>query len=103
VAELTLYGKFVELPERLFFRRFHKDSGSWKRGDTAHEAKHYHASNKNGRVSFPGWSSHLHYIAAVRSSPLPLKSKIRLFRTLLRRMSWDRQILGSELMNCLRH
>ena len=28
LAELALYGKFVELPDRLFYRRFHKDSGN---------------------------------------------------------------------------
>src|SRR5262249_54018611 len=27
LAELSLYGKFSELPQRLFFRRFHKESG----------------------------------------------------------------------------
>jgi glycosyltransferase involved in cell wall biosynthesis len=36
LAELTLYGKFYELPDRLFFRRFHKDSSSWARNDDTH-------------------------------------------------------------------
>ena len=99
LAELTLYGKFVELPERLFFRRFHQDSCSWKRGDANHEAKRYHAIGMPGRVKFPKWRSHLRFIAAVRSSPLPLGSKMRLYRTLLRRISWDRQALGGELVS----
>ena len=43
LAELSLYGKFHELPHRLFFRRFHQDSGSWKRGDAEHEERRYHA------------------------------------------------------------
>jgi glycosyltransferase involved in cell wall biosynthesis len=96
LAELTLYGKFVELPERLFFRRFHKDSGSWKRNDPAHEARTYHASSA-ARVRFPKWRAHLRFIGAVKSSPLPLKAKLRLYRFLLRRMRWDRQTLRSEL------
>jgi glycosyltransferase involved in cell wall biosynthesis len=46
LAELTLYGKYCELPERLFYRRFHKTSGSWKRGDKDHEATYYLAAAK---------------------------------------------------------
>ena len=33
LAELSLYGSSSSMPHRLYFRRFHQDSGSWKRGD----------------------------------------------------------------------
>jgi glycosyltransferase involved in cell wall biosynthesis len=95
LAELTLYGKFYELPERLFFRRFHKTSGSWKRGDAQHEAKHYHGSARQ-----PGmrtWRGHLGLFAAVSASPLPSRSKLKLYRRLARRMVWDRHDLIGEL------
>lgn len=101
LAELALYGKFYELPERLFFRRFHKDSGSWKRGDAAHEARRYHASNKP-RVAYSSWRKHSGFLRAVASSPLPLTSKIRLFAFLLRRMQWDRKQLCGELIASLK-
>jgi glycosyltransferase involved in cell wall biosynthesis len=106
LAELTLYGKFIELPERLFFRRFHKDSGSWKRGDVshnqeAHDAKTYYASNE--RVRLAKWRAHIHFLGAVKSSPLPLKSKFRLYRYLLRRIRWDRNALYKELIKELRN
>jgi glycosyltransferase involved in cell wall biosynthesis len=102
LAELTLYGMFYELPERLFFRRFHKDSGSWKRGDPnldsdAHNEKTYYASGRAGRVRYPKLRAHRYFFGAVKSSPLPLKSKLRLYRYLLRRMRWERQTLCSEL------
>ncbi|MEP6607262.1 MAG: glycosyltransferase [Burkholderiaceae bacterium] len=96
LAELSLYGKFVELPHRLFFRRFHKDSGSWKRGDAEHEARRYHASGAKS-VGFNKWHRHLGFFSAVRRSPLGLKSKMRLYRYLWLRMIWDRRDLGAEL------
>lgn len=100
LAELTLYGKFFELPDRLFFRRFHNESGSWKRGDVAHEARRYHASG--ARVRFTKWKSHLRFFSAVRRSPIPPNSKARIYRHLLQRMIWDRRSLRTELTDYAR-
>jgi glycosyltransferase involved in cell wall biosynthesis len=102
LAELTLYGKFYELPERLFFRRFHENSGSWRRNDPtldadAHNAKTYYASGKSGRVRYPKLRAHLCFFGAVESSPLPWRSKQQLYVYLLRRMRWDWEALRTEL------
>lgn len=108
LAELTLYGKFVELPDRLFFRRFHKDSGSWKRGDAdhdaaAHDARTYYPSPAvRARVRFPKWRARLGFLGAVRSSPLPMRSKSRLYWQLIRRMKWQWRPLCSEVVHELR-
>jgi glycosyltransferase involved in cell wall biosynthesis len=107
LAELALYGKFVELPERLFFRRFHKDSGSWRRGDPtldadAHNARTYYASGAAGRARFPLLRAHLRFFAAVRTSPLPWQSKLKLYRYLSRRMRWDWRNLQAELARAMR-
>lgn len=100
LAELALYGKFFELPARLFFRRFHKDSGSWKRGDKEHEAHRYHAAGTK-RI-WSKWPQHFGFFSAVMRSDLPLQSKVRLFRFLSRRMIWDRGTLFNELTTYLR-
>ena len=100
LAELTLYGKFFELPQRLFFRRLHKDSGSWKRGDADHEARRYHAARARQR-GFNKWRRYAGFFSAVSRSPLALKSKLRICRYLLRRMVWDRHDLVTELTHCL--
>jgi glycosyltransferase involved in cell wall biosynthesis len=97
LAELTLYGKFFELPHRSFFRRFHKDSGSWKRDDANHQAKRYHAAGA-GPERLKTWRFDLSFFGAVNGSPLPKASKMRLYRYLLRRMIWHRDSLVSELV-----
>jgi glycosyltransferase involved in cell wall biosynthesis len=96
LAELTLYGTFYELPERLFFRRFHKTSGSWKRADAKHQAKHYHGAGSRGG-GMTRWRGHLGFFSAVRTSPLPLRSRARIYRRLLKRMVWDYRELLNEL------
>ena len=105
LAELTLYGKFFELPHRLFFRRFHKDSGSWKRGDPTrdpqHDARLYHAAGAR-RATLTKWRCHLGFFSAVSRSPLPLKSKMRLYWHLTHRMIWDRRDLAWELAHYAR-
>jgi glycosyltransferase involved in cell wall biosynthesis len=104
LAELSLYGKFCELPHRLFFRRFHKDSGSWKRGradrDPDHDAKRYYAAGAS-RFPFQTWNCELGFFSAVNSSPLPLASKLRIYRHLAKRMIWYRQSLVGEVLRYL--
>ncbi len=101
LAELSLYGKFFELPERLFFRRLHKDSGSWKRGDAEHEARRYHASGARA-IGFSRWRRHSGFFSAVRRCPLPLNSKTRLYRYLWQRLMWDRRELAVEVTQYVR-
>lgn len=96
LAELTLYGKFYELPERLFYRRFHETSGSWNKTDPQHSVKYYLATNS--RDAWRKWHGHLAYFAGVRTSPLPLRSKLRLYKVLLREMVWDRDDLLNEML-----
>ena len=74
LAELSLYGKFFELPHRLFFRRFHQDSGSWKRGDPEHEARRYHASGVR-HIGFNKWHRHLAF--SVSGAKLPSSAEVQ--------------------------
>jgi glycosyltransferase involved in cell wall biosynthesis len=101
LAELTLYGKYYELPERLFYRRFHETSGSWKRGDKQHQDKFYHAADRK-RTGLPRWRGELGRLRAVARSPLPLKSKLHLHRYQLRHMRWSRDLLFGELVGYAR-
>jgi len=101
LAELTLYGKFYELPERRFFRRFHQTSGSWKRGDREHEAKRYYGASSK-RYFLKTWRSYRAFAVAVRSAPIPFRSKVTLNAFLLRRAFWSRSDLSMELVDYLR-
>ncbi len=101
LAELALYGKLYQLPERLFYRRFHPTSGSWKRGNSSHEAMYYHA-DRSRKTGMRAWHSHVGLFSAVNAGPLPLRAKASLNVYLLQRMSWDRRNLFLELWDTLR-
>jgi len=96
LAELTLYGKFYELPQRLFYRRFHEKSGSWKRGDAKHEAALYYGTND--RMRLKQWRTHMGLFAAVHRAPLSAAARWRLYGYLARRMGWDAAELSHELL-----
>lgn len=100
LAELSLYGKFCEVPKFQFFRRFHEDSSSWKRGNEAHEARRFYAANVR-KIPFNAWRFHWTYVSAVLRSPLGLIAKAKLVGYLVRQMYWDRQSLCADLRSAL--
>lgn len=96
LAELVLYGRFYEIPERLFFRRFHKDSSSWARNDDAHQARRYHAAT-SPLMMLATWRQHGAFFRAVRGAPIAFGDRLSLYRYLARRLRWDRARLAREL------
>ena len=100
VAELAIYGKFFEVQEYLFFRRFHEDSSSWARQDADHQKRRFHSA-KTQNIKLIHWAAHGEYFNTVRHSPFSWGEKNRLYRFLLRRMMWERGRLLGELRNKL--
>lgn len=96
LAELSLYGRFYELPQRLFFRRMHPDASSWARTDLARQAEFYDPGKSRGIV-LHGLRQHLAYLGAVHRAPISSREKVVLYRFILRRMIQDRDRLRSEL------
>jgi glycosyltransferase involved in cell wall biosynthesis len=97
VAEMSLYGRFHQIPEYHFYRREHEDSSSWATLDDAHQARRYHASGVN-RVRFKMLRYHWAFVQAVHRSPLRSVDRARLYGFLLERAYGRRRILGGELL-----
>lgn len=96
VAEMSLYGKFFQVPKRQFFRRFHDESSSWNRGDKEQEARRFHAANVR-RVPFQNWRYHSAFSLAVLRGPLGAAEKVKLLAWLSRTMWWDHEALYDDL------
>ncbi len=96
LAELSLYGKFYEIPERLFFRRFHEDSSSWARHDASHQERRYHSA-KSARIALSRWRQYAAFFQAVHCAQLSVIDRWALYRFLARRMRWNRYELVREL------
>jgi glycosyltransferase involved in cell wall biosynthesis len=77
LAEMTLFGKFYELPDRLFFRRFHPKASSGKRGDADHVKKYYYAA-KEKNPSFLQWRVQYVDLRSIWSASMPISKKLGL-------------------------
>jgi len=96
LAELTLYGKFHELPQRLFFRRLHEGSSSWARDDMTRQRAFYDPGGAHGIV-LHGWRQHAADLDAIRRSEISVGEKMALYRFVAHRMMWDGRRLAGEL------
>jgi glycosyltransferase involved in cell wall biosynthesis len=102
LAELTLYGKLREVPEVLFFRRFH--TGDTTRMNQAGKIDQYlkPAGSKTIGMVCVTWRRLLAFVFAVFRAPIALNEKAKLAWWLCRDSVWKRKELGSELLAALR-
>lgn len=95
MAELTLYGKFVEVPEFLFFRRMDSFSATPMRERSV--IRRLYDPQLRSRMLFQRWKFHRGCFSAVWRTPLPIREKLCLYRFLWRRLFLDRGYLANEL------
>ncbi len=100
IAELTLYGRFVEIPQVLFYRRMHQAASSWDRSDQAAQRQFWTASAS--KFVLPTWRTALNQFRGVLRSPVPAPEKLRLVGYLARRLTWQRRDLAMDLFHLLR-
>ena len=97
MAELTLYGTFVKVPNAEFFRRMHKGAMSWKRGDENRAITFWTAHG--GRFVLPSWRRNTALIQAIVRSNISVASKLRLCGYVVRHhLYWNKRQLLSEVL-----
>jgi len=99
MAEMTLHGPFLEIPQVLFFRRMHESASSADRHDDERQQYFWRAESTPFRL--PILRQWLRYFIAVWSSDNALSEKCRLSMFLSRRLVWQRSDVASELMALL--
>ena len=99
MAELVLYGKFIELPERLFLRRYHSGASS---AMTEEQRWAFYSA----RPAAPTLRTLRHlwaYWSAILRAPLPLAEAARLQVDMLRRAYWGKGIMLQEAARVLQY
>lgn len=94
MAELALYGKFVQVPEVLFFRRLDPSTKVTMRSRDE-ITRHYEPRRR--RMVLQQWKFYLGCLSAVARSPVAMKEKACVFWFLVRRLFNDRVRLANEL------
>jgi glycosyltransferase involved in cell wall biosynthesis len=100
-GELALYGRFVEIPEVLFFRREHPQRAMNVHRDPM-SLNTWYDPRKAGERAFPTWRVLRDNLAVVGRVPLPWIERARLAIGVLRRGNWRRRQLVLELLTALR-
>lgn len=95
LAELSLKGKFVEIPEYLFFRRVHPGASSQNTAKVMWTMD-YH-SGGTGHVFLPFWDLSIDHFITIIGSGLSADQKLCLLIVLLRGMWWQHKRLLEEL------
>jgi len=95
VAELALFGRFVKIPELLFYRRVAADASTL--GMSAADIGEFNNPGARRRRSQDTLAQSIDLVRRVWTSPLGYRDRLRLSTYLLRRLYWERNALWAEL------
>ena len=96
MGELVLYGKFIEIPECLFYRRMHAGASTADREDDERQTSFWGRSAPG--FSLPSWRMNVAYLRAILRAPVDFAEKRRLVLYMFRRMYWVKRRLLAELL-----
>lgn len=94
LGELSLLGKFFEIPECLFFRRFQPDASSQHSNDLEWLARFF---NGKPRLTLPCFYRSVDHFITIVHSQLHTGQKLSLIGSLLHSLWWRRRQLYEEL------
>lgn len=75
LSEMSLLGKFFEVPEFLFFYRFHEQQ-SWGGGKTKKAQQAWYDPRRAGKRTFPQWRLLREHMRSIERSPLGLRDRL---------------------------
>jgi len=96
LAELSLYGPFYQVPERLFFHRTHP-LRSVKAFPTLHSRAVWFDTALAGRIVFPSWRFVKECHAAMWRAPLTLKERMGCYLQMVRWVRKNRKKMYEDL------
>jgi glycosyltransferase involved in cell wall biosynthesis len=96
LGELSVLGKFIEVPETLFYRRLHPDSSS-QMGNDIERSMRWMVGPEGG-PQWPTWQRMIGHLRTIATAPLALGARVRLLSYLGRVCVSCRDELGRELV-----
>lgn len=97
LSELSLLGKFYEVPEHLFFYRFHEEQ-SWGGNKSAQAQQAWYDPRRAGKVTFPQWRLLREHVRSIERSPVGLKDRASCYLYMGYWMLKNRRRLGRNLL-----
>jgi glycosyltransferase involved in cell wall biosynthesis len=94
-AELALYGKILEAPEGLLFRRMH---GATFTSMTVEQQIEFNSPGRRQRSEFYWWRHLREHTHSILRAPLPVSERLAILKRLLRRAISGRDALLREIL-----
>jgi glycosyltransferase involved in cell wall biosynthesis len=83
LARMSLLGRYVEVPECLFFLRRHSEQSINICKQSIYLYNVWYSTANKGKLVLPGWSMFFEYFHAMRTAPLSLAQRIDCYGQLL--------------------
>ena len=97
LSEMSLLGKFHEVPEILFYYRFH-EAQSWGGNKSAQAQQAWYDPRRAGKTTFPQWRLLREHIRSIERSPVGLKDRASCYLYMGYWMLKNRRRLGNNLL-----
>lgn len=94
LGELSLLGKFIEIPECLFLRRLHSKASSQNTTNIDWQSRFY--TGKTG-YSLPSLQRYFDHFVTIIFSALSIRERLSLIGSLLHVINWRKQDMAREL------
>ncbi len=100
IAEMSLYGKFFEVPEHLFYRRMHEEASSAMKDNK--DVMAFFDPKKREKIFLRHWVHLGAHYRSVWRAPLNLSEKLTLSGYLLKQLKWSHEVYSEELSQAAR-
>jgi glycosyltransferase involved in cell wall biosynthesis len=95
MAEVSLHGKFAEVPTALFFRRM--DEKTSTRLMSENEVREHIDPQKKSLMLFQNWHLQVGYVIAALRAPLKVRERACVLSVVLREVWWNRGELAADV------
>jgi len=95
LCELALRGRFLQLPEALFYKRFH--AGNQYKDWRSRMAWFLPELQRSGKVAFPTWTQFFHYLRVIGHAALPLPDKLSCYASMFPWLGWNGKRMAKDI------
>jgi len=95
IAEMSLYGKFYEIPDAFFYRRMHEEASSAMKSSA--DVMAFYDPNKRANLFLYNWVHLGANLNSVRRAPISLVEKLKIAGFQARSLVWSRREYLGEL------
>lgn len=101
IAEMSLYGKFYEIPDAFFYRRMHEEASSAMKDNA--QVMAFYDPRKRDNFFLYNWVHLGANLKSIARAPISLAEKLRIYGIQMRWVMWGRREYLNELAMAVRY